>query len=68
MATMTVRTGFEEASIQAVVIRCGCGDPLALHPNDPCPTPRASENRGTISYWHKNPLRRAGWMVKQWLR
>lgn len=46
---------YGEGSIQAVVIRCGCGDPARIHPGDnPCPTPRAMEDLGTISYWHRD--------------
>jgi hypothetical protein len=25
------------------------------------------ENLGTIQYWHKNPLKRILWRIKQWL-
>lgn len=37
----------KELRVEAVIIRCGCGDPLVKHPRDllgnmmPCPTPRA---------------------------
>ena len=55
----------KEASVSATVIRCGCGDPLSHALQQlPCPTPKAVEDRGIISYYHKNPLRRAAWMVK----
>lgn len=43
-----VQAGVEEASIEAVVVRCGCGDPLRIHPDAACPTPRALENRGIV--------------------
>ena len=26
------------------------------------------ETLGVISYWHKNPLKRILWSIKQWLR
>jgi hypothetical protein len=26
------------------------------------------EYLGTVSYWHKNPLKRILWRIKQWLR
>jgi hypothetical protein len=25
------------------------------------------ENLGTIQYWHKNPLKRLLWRIKEWL-
>jgi hypothetical protein len=40
-----------EASISAVVTRAD----------------GTVENLGVVSYWHKNPLRRALWHVRQWL-
>ena len=64
-ATMKVPVWAQEASIGATVIRCGCGDPAGNHPGESCPTPRATEPLGVISYWHRNPLRRAGWAIKQ---
>lgn len=64
----------QEVSIEAVVTRCGCGDPLRLHGRDeqggllPCPTPRAIEDKGTVSYWHVNPLKRLyfWWTGRKW--
>jgi hypothetical protein len=47
----------QEASIAAVVVRCGCGDP-ASHLASACPKPRAVEDRGTVSYWHRSLWRR----------
>lgn len=60
----------EEAEMRAVVTRCGCGDPLTIHERingelQPCPTPRAVENKGRISYYHKNPLRRMAWAIHE---
>jgi hypothetical protein len=26
------------------------------------------EDRGVVAYWHKNPLRRLAWRVKQWTK
>lgn len=40
-----------EASISAVVIRAD----------------GTREDLGVVSYWHKNPLRRAYWRVNKWL-
>lgn len=68
---VTFGAGIEvkEAEVRAVVTRCGCGDPLRLHERvngqlQPCPTPRAVEDRGRISYYHRNPLRRWLWAMK----
>lgn len=36
-------------TLEAVVTRCGCGDPARIHPGAPCPTPRAIEDRGVIA-------------------
>lgn len=63
MPSVTVAASTKEASIQAVVIRCGCGDP-ASHPDAVCPRPRATEDLGTIAYYHKNPLRRWLWAAR----
>lgn len=57
MPSVTVAASTKEASIQAVVIRCGCGDP-ASHPDAVCPRPRATEDLGTIAEYHQNPIRR----------
>lgn len=60
----------EEITISATVIRCGCGDPLNIHEQFPdgsigvCPTPRTTEERGVISYWHRNPLKRVAHRIK----
>lgn len=64
MGNMAVDVGAKEASIQATVVRCGCGDPLNVHPDSPCPKPRATEDLGTVSYWHKNPIRRWLWAAR----
>lgn len=62
---MTVDTGVREASIQAQVIRCGCrGRGGELHPGRPCPDPLRVEDLGTVSYWHKNPIRRWLWSAR----
>jgi len=56
-------------SISAKIIRCGCTDDQKLR-NDwhgkefagrqpfPCPNPRVVEDKGIISYWHRNPFKR----------
>lgn len=63
--TVVSNLPIQEASIGATVIRCGCGDPATIHPAEPCPTPRSIRDMGNVSYWHKNPLRRAVWTIKQ---
>jgi hypothetical protein len=42
--------------IEQVVLRCGCDNPsghadLGL----PCPTPRASEDKGVVAAWYATP-------------
>lgn len=64
-AHMSVPVSVSEASIQASVIRCGCGNPAVVHPGEPCPTPRTTEKLGVISYYHRNPLRRLAWAIRQ---
>jgi hypothetical protein len=54
----------QEASVEAVVIRCGCGDP-ARHRDTPCQQPRAIEDRGVIAYYHRNPLKRLAWRLRR---
>lgn len=60
--TIIARAKPREIRLEAVVTRCGCGDPAA-HAGRICPKPRAIENRGTVSYWHRNPLRRLWWKL-----
>lgn len=58
-----------EASMEAVVIRCGCGDPLSHAALDlPCPNPQRVESLGVIAYYHRNLLRRALWAANQKLK
>lgn len=49
---MQVNGKAREASISAVIIRAD-GTRVDL---------------GTISYWHRNPLRRLAWRVRCWLK
>lgn len=49
MSDMKVVSGAKEATIEAVVIRAD----------------GTVEQLGVISYWHKNPLKRLAWRVKQ---
>lgn len=62
-------TSLAEVTLEARVIRCGCGDPLRIHGRNPdnslqpCPTPRAVEEQGVIASY-KRPSRWArirGW-------
>lgn len=62
----------KEATISAVVIRCGCGDPMGhAAQNLPCPTPAAVEDRGMIAEAvvtaaeRTNPFRRIAQAARQ---
>ena len=53
---------------QNVVLRCGCGNPDShskLDPPRPCPTPRKTVDHGTVSYYHRNPLKRVKWWLSR---
>ncbi len=63
MSGMEVPINAESAQIDAVVIRCGCGNP-ASHAGQVCPMGIPVE-LGTIAYFHRNPLRRLAWELKQ---
>jgi hypothetical protein len=52
MGDMKVNADVKEASIQAIVIRAD----------------GTRENLGTVSYYHRNPLKRAMWALKQKLK
>ncbi|MEY4760829.1 MAG: hypothetical protein RLZZ200_685 [Pseudomonadota bacterium] len=62
MGKMVTVANVREASIEAVVYRCRCGTPSA-HPDNVCPV-ATSEPRGTVAYYHRNPLRRLRWFIK----
>jgi len=49
MSDQTAKSELQEASIEAVVIRAD----------------GSRENLGVVSYYHKNPLKRAAWAAKQ---
>lgn len=58
--------GLQEATVTAVVTRCGCGDPMSHATlQEPCPSPRAVEPP-IVRYWHRNPLRRFAWEHFGW--
>jgi hypothetical protein len=64
MADMTASARPSEITIQAVVIRCDCGEP-ASHPDAPCPAGRPVD-LGRIAYWHRNPIRRlVYWLARR---
>ena len=50
MSVINAKGGIKEATIEVVVIRAD----------------GSREDRGVVSYWHKNPLRRLAWRAKQW--
>lgn len=52
----------KEALISVVIIRCGCNNP-ATHIGSTCPKGRI-EDRGVVSYWHKNPFKRLNYWFK----
>lgn len=47
---MDAKGGLRQVTIEAVVIRAD----------------GTKEDRGVVSYWHKNPLRRLAWRSKRW--
>lgn len=61
-----------ESTLEVKIIRCGCGDPDshngARGPATVCPKPRAVEDKGVISYWHRNPLKRWAWRLRLFVR
>lgn len=52
MSSVNAKGGAKEAVIEAVIIRAD----------------GTREVLGVISYWHKNPLKRWAWKVKQWAK
>jgi hypothetical protein len=56
---------FQQASTDAVIIRCGCGDPGRIHPGAVCPTPRKIEDIGTVAYWHKSWYMRVFYRIRR---
>jgi hypothetical protein len=50
---METTQGFS-MELSSVTIRCGCGDFKNIHPDGPCPTPRAVEDNGVIGRWNSN--------------
>lgn len=62
---MELETRTVEASIEARIIRCGCGDPQRFHARTetgallPCPTPRKEVDLGAIAYFNADPEKQA---------
>jgi hypothetical protein len=52
MSSVEVKGSAKEAVIEAVIIRAD----------------GTVEPLGVVSYWHKNPLKRWAWKVKQWAK
>lgn len=53
-----------EIEFEAVVLRCGCGDPDShskLVPPQPCPAPRAVEDLGVVASTRDGTVRRWLW-------
>ncbi len=60
---MQVPVWVKEASIEATIIRCTCDVELPCpHAGQPCPKGRVEE-KGVISYYNRNPLRRLMWRL-----
>ncbi len=64
MASVEVAANVREMALDAVIIRCGCGEP-ASHLEAVCPRPRAVEDQGTIAFTSRNPLRRLQWRLSR---
>ena len=60
---LKVPMNVKQGTLEAVVIRCGCGDPNS-HFGEVCPK-GIREDHGVVSYYHRNPLRRWAWEFNQ---
>lgn len=64
----------KSASLNVVVTRCGCTTAEKARRNWharnnlPCPNPRATEDHGTVAFWHRNPIRVAMWRASRLIR
>ena len=65
MSTVITHADVKSSQISAVVIRCGCGNPGA-HVGAVCPRPRRVENRGLVSFRHRNPV--LNWLGNSWIQ
>jgi len=64
---MKANEGVKEASFKAIILRCTCKPEKMKHSGKPCPRAKAVD-LGVVSYYHKNPIRRLIWEVKNKLR
>lgn len=64
MSELNAVGGVQQASAEAVVIRCGCGYPMS-HPGAACPKPLQIDNLGTIAYYNKSQWKMLLWKIKQ---
>ena len=73
MSIVAGHTGSKQASLQAVVIRCKCGNP-GSHTGGTCPV-GVAENQGTMSFHHEDWrvraafkfLKRLGYRFDLWI-
>jgi hypothetical protein len=63
---LNANTQVEEASIEAVVLRCTCGQPES-HTGQACPQAQR-EDHGIVSYFNRNPIKQVIWEVRQSLQ
>ena len=61
MTSLQVTTESRQVTIEAVVVRCGCGGPPEA--NHVCPHPLRTDDLGVIAYWNKNPWKRLMWRL-----
>ncbi len=67
MSELRAVGGVRQASAEALVIRCGCGDPLS-HWGEVCPTPKRTDDLGTIAYYHESRWKMLLFRFKQFFR
>lgn len=56
-----------EYEMEMEVLRCMCGDPDNVHPDEPCPKGKVIK-LGTVDEWEANPLLRLRFNAGQKLR
>lgn len=63
-----ISSDVEEAQITAVVFRCQHNDVCVKDGRErPC-SECVADHMGVISYYHRNPLKRAAWKIKRFFR
>lgn len=56
-----------EQKVTGTILRCHCGPQgTAIHRGVDCPHAERIE-LGTLSYWHRNPLRRMAFRARQFI-